>query len=329
MYSSCCLAIDTLGADTAACELVHGALDFAEQSENTRLVFIGTEHELRPLRGSRHKIVITDEWISQSDSLFKALRGKTRPSMRIGLELMRGGSADALVSTGNTGALMSLSRSLLSMLPGIRRPAVIKEFQGKELRFWMLDLGANLAREAKSLLDNALLGTAYAEGAGGISKPRVALLNIGAESQKGPKTVQMAASLMEQDDRVHFVGFVEADRIFDGLADVVVTDGFSGNVALKAMEGAVEMARFLLRKEADRSLAATARPSVERLLGAYNPQAYNGASFVGLDGVVVKSHGDTDRIGFAQAVQQAEHEVASQVPARVRGSFRDLACGVR
>ena len=322
------LAIDTLGADIAASELVKGALDFADANHDFTLVLIGHPQDLQGLENLGHETIEADEWISQSDSILKALRGKSRPSMRIGLELVGGRKADGLVTTGNTGALVSLSRHLLESLPGIHRPAIIKGFQGKKSCFWMLDLGANLTRGVKCFVDNALLGSAYAEGVGRVSSPRVALLNIGEEAKKGPKVVQEAANELRDDPRVNFVGFIEAAGIFDGVADVVVTDGFSGNVALKAMEGTTGMVQFLLRKEFEYlgQDGAHWRKGLEaRLMGTYNPQTYNGASFVGLDGVVVKSHGGTDRTGFAQALHQAAHEVISQVPARVQGSYQAIS----
>lgn len=325
MCATYSLAIDTLGADVAASELVDGALDFAAANSDFKLVFIGRPNDLRGLKGLEHETIAADEWISQSDSIFKALRGISRPSMRIGLELVGGRKADGLVTTGNTGALMSLSRHFLPMLPGIRRPAIIKGFQGKTRCFWMLDLGANLTSGVRCLVDNALLGAAYAEGVGKVDSPKVALLNIGAEAQKGPKVIKKAAKELANDPRVNFVGFIEAGRIFDGMADVVVADGFSGNVALKAMEGATGMAQFLLRKE----LEYTGKESANwgeglsvRLMDTYNPQIYNGASFVGLDGVVVKSHAGADRTGFAQALHQAAYEIVSRVPERVRGSYQ-------
>ena len=234
-----------------------------------------------------------------------------------------------MVSAGSTGALVALARHFVGMLPGIRRPAIIKSLAAADGgRFQMLDLGANIGSGPGQLHQFALMGLAAErcrrledapqptarQGAG---DPRVGLLNIGSEVRKGPASVRQAAQLLQRDDRVLYTGYVEPHRLFDGLADVVVADGFPGNIALKAAEGAAQMARYLLGRElAGHSpglgiAKSVLRKRLGRIADAYNPQTYNGASLLGLAAVVVKSHGGADRKGFESAVRQAIDAVAS------------------
>ncbi len=233
--------------------------------------------------------------------------------MRCAVRTLAAGDADALVSAGSTGALVALSRHLLGVLPGIRRPAIMKSLGGADgRRFQMLDLGANIGSDPAQLHQFAMMGTsAIGHTVTGRPRPTVGLLNIGSEIRKGPATVRDAARLIGSDDRLCYVGFVEPHRLFDATTDVVVTDGFAGNIALKAAEGAAQMARYVLGRETSGNSLdlvlgrAMLRKRLARVRDAYNPQSYNGASLLGLRGVVVKSHGGADRQGFASAVRQA------------------------
>ena len=304
--------------------LALGALDLAE-AHGVELALVGDAERLASLVGTRsHRVVGAARAITHDDSVRDALRGKIDSSMRRAITLVAAGEADAVVSAGNTGALMALSRHLLPMLPGIDRPAIVKPFVGRGgARCWVLDLGANLSCTAEQLHRFGRMGAAVAEAAGGVTAPRVGLLNVGVEHSKGPREVRAAAERMAADEGLSFAGFVEANELFDGKVDVVVCDGFAGNVALKATEGAAAMARHLLGTELGGAglgrLLLAGR--VRRLAAAYNPQAYNGATFVGLQGVVVKSHGGADRVGFREAVGQAVRELESDLVGKIVSRF--------
>ena len=304
---------------------MRGALDLAE-NRDVELTLVGDAAAIRHLIGAtRHRVVDATRVVTNDDSVRDALRGNADSSMRRAIALVAGDEVDAVVSAGNTGALMALSRHLLRMLPGIDRPAIVKTLTGEnDARCWLLDLGANIECTAEQLYQFAAMGMVVAEATGGVIEPRVGLLNIGAENSKGPRTVRLAAELIEADANLNFVGFVEANELFIDKADVVVSDGFAGNIALKASEGAAEMARYLMRRELGSMAALTKallRKPLDRLAAAYNPQVYNGASFVGLKGVVVKSHGAADRTGFRFAVAQALLELESEVAVKVNERF--------
>ncbi len=299
--------------------LALGALDLAA-SAGVALTLVGEAQSLQPLVGrGPHRVVGVSRAITNDDSVRDALRGKIDSSMRRAISLVARGDADAAVSAGNTGALMALARHLLPMLPGIDRPAIVKPFAGRgSATCWVLDIGANLSCSAEQLHCFAAMGAAVAEATGGVASPRVGLLNVGVEHSKGPPEVRRAAGLIAADPALRFAGFVEANELFDNKADVVVCDGFAGNVALKATEGAASMARHLLRNELGGGFAPLLlRGKLRRLAAAYNPQAYNGATFVGLQGVVVKSHGAADRRGFREAVGQAVRELEADLVGRV------------
>jgi glycerol-3-phosphate acyltransferase PlsX len=260
-------------------------------------------------------ILHASEQILTGDSLALTLRHKRDASMRRALALVADGRADAVVSGGDTGALMALSRQIVQRLPGIDRPAICKALQGVAGPFWLLDLGANVECSPVQLHQFARMGVALARAVAGMESPRVALLNIGTEAVKGPRRLHAAAQLLEADAGLRYVGFVEGHGLFRDQADVVVTDGFTGNVALKAMEGAAWMAGQLVRRWfdglgiAEREGLAMARGQLDTLRQQLDPQGYNGASFVGLAGVVVKSHGGADAAGFASAIDLAIREV--------------------
>ena len=313
---------------------MRGALDAVaspgtHSTDPVKLLFFGPAEDVAPLlAGTRHEAVHAPRRVEVDDPLRASLRGEIDSSMRRALMALAAGDADALVSAGSTGALVALSRHLVGMLPGIRRPAIMKSLGGAEgRRFRMLDLGANIASGPEQLHQFALLGTAAAT----VSRETgdrhpistVGLLNIGSEVRKGPATVREAARLLEVDNRLRYAGYVEPHRLFDAATEVVVADGFAGNIALKAAEGAAQMARYVLGSElSGRSPAVTLgramlRTRLRRVRDAYNPQSYNGASLLGIAGVVVKSHGGADRQGFENAVRQAMDALATGLVARL------------
>ena len=321
---------------------MRGALDAAARraapAPPTKLTFFGDAADMEPLlAGTSHEAVHAPRCLAVGDPLREALRGDIDSSMRSAVRALAAGDADAVVSAGSTGALVALSRHLVGMLPGVRRPAIVKSLGGADgRRFRMLDLGANIGSGPAQLHQFALMGSAATQRtplAGHPPRddigrmPTVGLLNIGSEVRKGPVTVREAARLLGADERLHYAGFVEPHRLFDAGTDVVVADGFVGNIALKAAEGAARMARYVLKRELGGSSAPAALGRIllggrlGRVRDAYNPQTYNGASLLGLAGVVVKSHGGADRQGFESAVGQA-------IDALETGLVERLAAGI-
>lgn len=306
-----------MGGDGGVDVTVTAALAAARAADIT---LVGDRRAIEPvlLAGDspgRPEIIHTEERIEQGDSLATILRHRARASLRLALECVREGRADAVVSGGDTAALMALARHVIGQMPGIRRPAICKALQGSAGPFWMLDLGANLACDAAQLVQFAHMGSAVAQASGCTHPPRVALLNIGTETGKGPPVLHAAAALLAAESRLAFVGYIEGNRLFRDEADVVVTDGFAGNIALKSIEGAAWMAGQLLRRWfeslglIEQAGMALARGRLEALRHEMNPQRYNGASLVGLRGIVVKSHGSADAEGFESAIGQAIREV--------------------
>ena len=315
-------------------------------ADPVKLIFFGSADAVAPLlAGTSHEVVDAPRRVEVDDPLRGSLRGDIDSSMRSAVSALAAGDVDALVSAGSTGALVALSRHLVGMLPGIRRPAIMKSLGGADRRrFRMLDLGANIGSGPGQLHQFALLGTAAAtlspdvgpgQGRDGAPMPCVGLLNIGSEVRKGPTTVREAARLLESDNRLRYAGFVEPHRLFDAATDVVVADGFAGNIALKAAEGAAQMARYVLGRElAGNSPSVTLgrtmlRSRLRRVRDAYNPQSYNGASLLGIAGVVVKSHGGADRQGFENAVRQAMAAHANGLVARLATGILTPPTGVK
>lgn len=333
-HAALSIAIDTLGADAPASVLVDGALDAVASRPDIVLNFVGEGQDVHSALGDRlggsgrHTITDSPRPLDMADSLRLTLRGALASSMRSAVECVADGTCNALVSAGSTGALMAISRHLVGTAQGVDRPAIAKRLptaSGQSV--WLLDLGANLKAGPAQLHQFAHMGAALAESVANVTTPRVALLNIGSEFHKGPANIRAAARLLAEDDAIRHVGYVEAHDLFAGTADVIVAEGFAGNVALKASEGAAQMAAHVLREElrhgAPREIAASGAADeqvsagLHRVFNAYNPQLYNGASLVGLSRVIVKSHGGTDREGFAQAVRTAIGEVELNVPERI------------
>jgi glycerol-3-phosphate acyltransferase PlsX len=251
-----------------------------------------------------------------------ALRRKKDSSMRRSLDLVKARTADACVSAGNTGALMSTAHFVLKMLPGVERPAIVSLIPSAGGHTYMLDLGANATCTPEQLRQFAIMGSILATDLlGPGSRPRVGLLNIGEEEIKGDETVRAAHNLLAASD-INYVGFVEGHDIFSDEVDVVVTDGFTGNVALKTMEGVARLIRDALREEFTRSPlrklgALAASPALKALRTRIDPRRYNGATMVGLNGIVIKSHGSADVFGFQRAIEVAVLEARGGVPARI------------
>ena len=237
-----------------------------------------------------------------------ALRRGRGTSMRLAIDAVAAGDAAGVVSAGNTGALMAMAKTVLKTLPGVHRPAIASIFPTRRGRTVMLDLGANVECTADNLVQFAVLGEVFARGVLGIARPRVGLLNVGIETTKGSDVVRNAARLLQSGGLpIEFHGFVEGDDIPRGTVDVVVTDGFTGNIALKTAEGTARLFADLLREALSRSLLARlgyllARPALLGLRDRLDPRRYNGGLFLGLNGIAVKSHGSADELGFATAI---------------------------
>lgn len=316
-----------MSGDRGPTECVAGSLLALEQNPALELVLAGQpeviEAELAASRPSarlaaRFSIEAASEVVSMTDSAREAIRRRKQSSMRIALDLVHAGRAAAAVSAGNTGALTAISHFVLKCIAGVERAPIMSAVPARVGFTYLLDLGANIRATAEQLRQFAVMGSIVARDVHGLARPRVGLLNIGTEEIKGHELVQEAHALIrsmsEQTRGFDYVGFVEGNDIFTGTVDVIVTDGFTGNVALKSMEGVAELVTHRLREEFSRStttrLAALfARPVLRRVATSLDPRQYNGAVMVGLNGVVVKSHGKADRVAFAQAIRFAAQAI--------------------
>ncbi len=316
-----------MSGDLGAEVVVRAANATLDKHSGLELILVGDEVELQDLvtrivgEQPRLSIVHASEVVAMSESPVDALRKKKDSSMRIALNLVKAGAAEACVSAGNTGALMATAKYVLKMLPGIDRPAIITELPAIGGTLHMLDLGANTLCSAEHLFQFAVMGSIVTTDITGIESPKVALLNIGAEDTKGHDTVKDAAAMLIASS-LNYVGFIEGSELFSGKADVVVTDGFTGNVALKTMEGTVGLASHYLRRAFSNGwlakLQAILSRSVLRSLAVeMDSRNYNGATLVGLNGIVIKSHGSADSYSFQHAIDTAVVEVQNQVPRQI------------
>lgn len=329
------IAIDCMGGDHGPHVTVPAALDFLDMYGDTNIVLVGLrdriDAELRRA-GNRHATRIrvhhAPEIVSMDESPLIALRGKKESSIRLAAELVKSGEAQALVSAGNTGALMAISRYVLKTLPGIDRPAIISVLPSKTGGTYVLDLGANVDSTAEHLLQFAIMGSVLVSAVEHKEKPTVGLLNIGEEDIKGTEVVKKTAGLLRASG-LNFIGNVEGDDIFKGRCDVVVCDGFVGNVALKSAEGLAQMLGTFLKEELSRSIlrkaiALVAAPVLMAFKRRVDHRTYNGATLVGLNGVVVKSHGSADQFSYRRAIERAREEVENDVIPRLTRSLASL-----
>ena len=319
------IAVDAMSGDHGPSVCVPAALNAAKQFTDIGLILVGREADLRrhlptPLPTNLTCLYATDV-VEMTDHPRDALRRKKDSSMRRAIDLVKSGEAHACVSAGNTGALMATAHFVLKMLAGVERPAIISSIPSQGGHTFMLDLGANASCTPQQLAQFAIMGSVVAGDLTGNQRPRVGLLNIGEEDIKGHEAVQAAHDLIGA-LRLNYVGFVEGDDIFSDKVDVVVTDGFTGNVALKTMEGLARMIAGMLREEFTRSPirklgALAAAPSLSALKTRLDPRRYNGASMIGLNGVVIKSHGGADLFAFQTAIELAILEARKGVPSRI------------
>ncbi len=316
-----------MSGDLGAEVVVRAAAATLQKNANIELIIVGDEVELRDLvkriigDSSRIRIQHASEVVLMSEPPVDALRKKKDSSMRVAINLVKEGVAHACVSSGNTGALMATAKFVLKTLPGIDRPAFISELPAKGGSLHMLDLGANTEATAEQLFQFAVMGSIVTSDIARIERPRIALLNIGAEDIKGNNTVREAAALLNA-SHLNYVGFIEGNDLFSGKADVVVTDGFTGNVALKTIEGAVGLVTHFLKRAFTRNWfakmqAMLASHVLNKLKVEMDSRHYNGATLVGLNGIVIKSHGSADSVAFQHAIDTAIVEVRNQLPEQI------------
>ncbi len=322
------IAIDAMGGDHGPHVTVKAALAVLREEQDVNIVLVGLEDALRAElkaskseAGTRLRIHHASEVVKMDDPLPVALRTKKDSSMRVTADLVKRGEADAGVSAGNTGALMAVSRFVLKTLPGIDRPAIASTLPSRSGRTYMLDLGANVDCTAEHLLQFGIMGAALVAAIEHKERPSVGLLNIGEEDIKGNETVKRAGELLKGSG-LNFFGNVEGDDIYKGTVDVVVCDGFVGNIALKTSEGLAKLIGDQLRWEfkknpITRLVGLIALPVLRAFKKKLDPRRYNGASLLGLNGVIIKSHGSADVFAFTQAVHKAIEEVRGGLLRRI------------
>lgn len=328
------VAVDAMGGDHGPAVTVPAALAALRHYDSLRIILVGDRELLETEFGSdlqhpRVTVVAASQQVGMAELPSSALRNKRDSSMRIAIEQVKSGQAEACVSAGNTGALMAIARFVLKTLPGIDRPAICTALPTRMNRVCrVLDLGANLDCSADELYQFAVMGSVLVRETAAIEHPTVGLLNVGEEEIKGNDHVKRASALLSASP-LNYIGFVEGNDIFEAKADVVVCDGFVGNVALKATEGAARMIGHFTREEFSRNwkskLAAwLARPVLNRLKQRIDPRKYNGASLLGLKGVVVKSHGSADVLSFTCAIEEAMLEGRRAMPDRIGSAVENL-----
>lgn len=333
---SAVIALDGMGGDEAPGIVVEGAALALKERPDLRFLMFGDQAVLQPLLAGhrdlagRCEIRHTPDSVASETKPSVALRQGRNSSMRLAIDAVKAGEARAAVSAGNTGALMAMAKIVLRTLPEIDRPAIATVLPTKRRPVVMLDLGANIDCTADNLVQFAVMGEVYARTVLGISKPKTGILNVGVEEAKGDDTVRQAAARIQNSGlNIHYAGFVESTDITEGRVDVVVTDGFTGNVALKMAEGTASMFTSALR----RAFAESWRGRIAYLIGRsalksirrkFDPRRYNGAMFLGLNGVVVKSHGGTDALGFSSAVQVAAELVRCSANERIIEEMESL-----
>jgi glycerol-3-phosphate acyltransferase PlsX len=323
-----CIAVDAMGGDHGPRVTVIASIRFLEETPEANVILVGRDDDIRKALGTVHSAAVdrisvraATEVVEMCEGPASALRGKKDSSMRVAIDLVKDGSAQACVSAGNTGALMAISRFVLKTLPGIDRPAIASHLPTRKGVTTALDLGANVNCTAEQLVQFAVMGSALVAAIDGIERPTVGLLNIGEEDIKGNDVVKETAELLKASD-LNFYGNVEGSDIYKGTTDVIVCDGFVGNVALKTSEGLALMLSDFLREEFTRNpvrklLGLFALPVLAAFKRRVDPRRYNGATLIGLKGVVVKSHGSADALAFRYALKKAYAEVAHGVLERI------------
>jgi len=330
------VALDAMGGDHGTSVTVPAALSILAKHPDLQLILVGREDQLRQElaqlgagTSARLSVHHASEVVGMDEPPAQALKKKKDSSMRVAIDLVKAGTANAAVSAGNTGALMATARFVLKMLPGIGRPAILKILPTIKNETAMLDLGANIDCTPEQLRQFGIMGSALMSAAQGINRPKVGLLNIGEEDIKGNEVVKQANELLREAP-INYVGYVEGDEIYSGNIDVIVCDGFVGNVALKTTEGLAKMISVFIREEFSRNIftrfaALVALPVLKAFRRRVDPRRYNGASLVGLRGTVIKSHGGADVLAFEYAIEEAIKEARNNVPEKISTLLTEAA----
>ena len=330
------IAIDVMGGDHGAAVTVPAALNLLRRHPELSVSLVGQarvidaalEQYRKPVDSARVQVQDAGEVVDMDEAPKSALRNKKDSSMRVAINLVGEGAANATVSAGNTGALMATARFVLRTLPGIARPAIVTTLPRMNSHVHLLDLGANIDSRPEWLLQFGAMGTILVKYLENNPNPTVALLNIGVEENKGTKTVREAAALF-RDSGLNYQGFIEGDAIYTGNVDVVVCDGFLGNIALKTSEGLAQMITGILREEFRRNFSTRVAgvlslPVIRSLKRRVDHRRYNGATLIGLRGTVIKSHGNADIIAFEHAIEEAIAEVNNRVPEHIGNELNTL-----
>lgn len=335
------VALDCMGGDKAPQIVIEGADLFASSNSNLHFLLFGDEKQIKPILNScrnlqdRYTLIHTDEYISSDEKPSIALRKGKNSSMRLAIDSVKNKEADVIISAGNTGALMAMAKIVLRPLPSINRPAIVTSIPNKKQKATVfLDMGANVECGSDVLLQFAIMGHAFAKIVLKIKEPTIGLLNIGSEDEKGHEELKVTANLLRNSDlKDSFYGYVEGDDITKGTVDVVVTDGFTGNIALKTIEGTVKLVSGIVKEAFSRSIFSKlgylfASSSISKSTKSIDPRMHNGAMLVGLNGVAVKSHGSTDAIGFANAIKVAlslvENKINEQITHELKSAEESI-----
>lgn len=329
MNSFTTIAIDAMGGDFGCPVTLPSAVQALEEFPHLRVITVGDSEVIKKYLtdnrlsypADRFEIQHASQVVAMDESPAQAMRSKKDSSMRVALDLVKEGRANAVVSAGNTGALMACARFVLKTLPGIDRPAIIKTIPSRKGDVRLLDLGANVDCTVENLVQFAIMGSVFAQQVDGIEAPKVALLNVGQEEIKGNEQVKEVARILSRSP-LNFIGYIEGDGIFQDQADVVVCDGFVGNVSLKVIEGLAKMISYSIREEFNRSLlrrlsALLVLPVLRSVGKRFDPASYNGATLIGLKGIVIKSHGGANIKAYTCAIRAAVKEVESAVPEKI------------
>ncbi len=331
------IALDAMSGDHGPSIVIPAAAQILSEFDNVELILVGDEKVITPLLTQQsikiqHRLSVhhATQRVEMDELPSRALRYKKDSSMRVAINLVKQGEADACVSAGNTGALMATARYVLKTLPGIDRPAIISAIPNmEETTTHVLDLGANIDTSAEQLFQFAIMGSVLAEAVDNLANPRIGLLNIGEEEIKGNEQIKAAAKRLNTIPDINYIGFVEGDDINKGTVDVVVCDGFVGNVSLKTTEGVAKMISHYVKQSFNKNwltrlAALICLPILKNIRNQIDPRRYNGASLLGLRGIVIKSHGSADVLSFGYAIREAIIEVEKNVPSKISQQLATL-----
>lgn len=333
MSQTITLSVDAMGGDFAPDMVIDGMAQAFRDLPSVRFIVFGRSGDVAPLLAKYPQLSSVcelrhaDDVVSNDEKAGIALRSGRKSSMRLAINAVGAGEADGVVSAGNTGALMAMAKFVLKTLPGINRPAIASVLPSLSGESVMLDLGANIQCDAENLVQFAVMGEVFARQVLHIKKPSIGILNVGTEILKGNDSVKQAAAILKETHLpINFYGFIEGDDIGKGTVDVIVTDGFTGNVALKTMEGTARLFAAALKRELTQKLlgklgALIARPAINSFRTRFDTRRYNGAMFLGLGGICVKSHGGTDGFGFCHAIKVAHNLVTDKLNDGIKEDF--------